>query len=272
MSDCHRGDGSWSDDFLNNQNLFFAALTYYYDRGFTYIEIGDGDELWENRDPCEIIEVHSDAFWLMSKFYRVGRLYMLVGNHDKSKLKKKRVQQKFCTYLDESTCQKCPLFQDMKYYEGLVLRDTVQDKNIFLVHGHQADFWNCQLAWLSRFLVRYFWRPLELLGVRDTTRAAKNYKKKIKIESRLSQWAEQEKTMLIAGHTHRPVFPGKGEPGYFNDGCCVHPRCITGLEIAEGYIQLIKWSFKTRSDGTVFVGRDILEGPVLLADVYTQRQ
>jgi hypothetical protein len=30
MSDCHRGDGSWADDFSRNQNLFFAALTYYY--------------------------------------------------------------------------------------------------------------------------------------------------------------------------------------------------------------------------------------------------
>ena len=82
MSDCHRGDGGWSDNFSNNQNLFFAALTYYYEKGYTYIELGDGDELWENRKFEQIIEAHSDAFWLMAQFYKEGRFHMIYGNHD----------------------------------------------------------------------------------------------------------------------------------------------------------------------------------------------
>ena len=45
FSDCHRGDNSWTDDFAQNQNIFFHALNFYYDGGFTYIEVGDGDEL-----------------------------------------------------------------------------------------------------------------------------------------------------------------------------------------------------------------------------------
>lgn len=49
MSDIHRGDGSWADDFSKNQNLYFAALTHYYNENYTYIEIGDGDELWKNK-------------------------------------------------------------------------------------------------------------------------------------------------------------------------------------------------------------------------------
>ena len=49
ISDCHRGRGTSNDNFLKNQNLYFAALRYYYREGFTYIELGDGDELWENR-------------------------------------------------------------------------------------------------------------------------------------------------------------------------------------------------------------------------------
>jgi len=82
MSDCHRGDGSWGDDFSSNQNLYFAALSYYYEYGFTYIELGDGDELWENRNIKTIIDIHSDAFWLMSQFYHDGRFHMIYGNHD----------------------------------------------------------------------------------------------------------------------------------------------------------------------------------------------
>ncbi len=49
ISDCHRGCGNHNDNFLKNQNLYFAALNYYYEKEFSYVELGDGDELWENR-------------------------------------------------------------------------------------------------------------------------------------------------------------------------------------------------------------------------------
>ena len=70
MSDCHRGSGNSGDNFLKNRNIFFAALNDYYKKGFTYIELGDGDELWENRCMEQIIEVHSNVFELLSKFYK----------------------------------------------------------------------------------------------------------------------------------------------------------------------------------------------------------
>ena len=41
MSDCHRGVGTSSDNFLKNQHLYLAAVKYYINRGFTYIELGD---------------------------------------------------------------------------------------------------------------------------------------------------------------------------------------------------------------------------------------
>ena len=46
FSDCHRGDNSFADDFANNRNIYFHALKHYYNEGFTYCELGDGDELW----------------------------------------------------------------------------------------------------------------------------------------------------------------------------------------------------------------------------------
>ena len=67
--------------------------------------------------------------------------------------------------------------------------------------------------------------------------------------------------MLIAGHTHRPVFPSAEEPAYYNDGSCVHPRCITCIEIAGGEIMLAKWAYFIKKDGTVSVGREMLEAP-----------
>ena len=97
--------------------------------------------------------------------------------------------------------------------------------------------------------------------MKDPTRAAKSYKEKNKVDKRLSEWAVRENVIVIAGHTHRPMFPDVGEVPYFNDGSCVHPRCITAIEILDGYILLVKWSIKTDKDGMLYIGRDILEGP-----------
>ncbi len=268
MSDCHRGDGSWADDFSGNQHLYFAALTYYYKKGYTYIEIGDGDELWENSRLSNVKEAHSDAFWLLSKFFKEGRLYLIYGNHDMVKKDESFVKNNLYQYYDESKRKYSPLFKGIRIHEGIVLRHKNTGDKIYLAHGHQADFFNDRLWRTSRFLVRYMWRPLAMFGIKNPTRTAKNFNKKINIEKRLIKWAAKQNNMLIAGHTHRTVFPGKGEPLYFNSGSCVHPRCITGIEISEGSVMLIKWSVKTKDDGAMFVGREVLAGPRKLADCF----
>jgi tetratricopeptide (TPR) repeat protein len=40
FSDVHRGDNSLSDDFAHNQNIYYYALEYYYNRGFSYELMG----------------------------------------------------------------------------------------------------------------------------------------------------------------------------------------------------------------------------------------
>ena len=70
---------------------------------------------------------------------------------------------------------------------------------------------------------------------------------------------------MIAGHTHRPVFSEPEEGCYFNTGSCVHPRCITCIEIERNNIMLVKWSVRPREDRSLFVEREVLEGPVSLS-------
>ena len=65
-------------------------------------------------------------------------------------------------------------------------------------------------------------------------------------------------------------FPEPGDIPFFNDGSCVHPRSITGLEIEEGKISLIKWQIATKDDGTLQIVRLLLEGPQKLADYQEQ--
>lgn len=256
FSDCHRGNGTWGDNFLKNQNLYFTALKHYYAQGYTYIELGDGDELWENRRMSQIIEIHNNVFWLLSLFYRQGRLYLLYGNHDMEK-KRPGYSDQVCNsyFCTDSQCRQ-PLFPGLTFYEGVILEQRGQGQRLYLTHGHQADPLNSTFWRLARFLVRYFWQPLEHFGVLDPTSAAKNYTHKDRVEQHLTDYAQKTGHILITGHTHRPSL--SADTPYFNTGSCVHPRCITCLEIMGDIITLVKWACDTRKANTLFVNREVL--------------
>ncbi len=257
FSDCHRGVGNSNDNFLKNQHLYFAALRHYYDSNFIYIELGDGDELWENRSLAAIREIHSNVFWLLSLFAQENRLHMLYGNHDHA-------------------LEGC---RDFPHHAGLILKicgfpeyDAKTRRRIphclelYLTHGHQADLLNSTLWKFARFLVRYIWKPMEQIGFLDPTSAAKNYRHRQKSEQRLSHWAIRNNCYLITGHTHRPML-GSPETRYFNTGSCVHPRCITCIEIENGAISLVKWFEDTTPERILFVSRAVLAGPLPLHEL-----
>jgi UDP-2,3-diacylglucosamine pyrophosphatase LpxH len=271
MSDCHRGDGSQADNFSKNQNIYFVALTHYEKNKYTYIELGDGEELWENKNISDIIETYTNIYWLLSQFYHDNRLLFIYGNHDIVKKADKYVRRYLSSYYDVHQKDYASLFPNIKILESILLKYGETDKKILLLHGHQADYMNSRLWKLSRFLVRYLWRPLELIGINNPTSAAKNNKKKKQIEKILTYWSNCNKQMIIAGHTHRAIMPNAGAELYFNDGSCVHPRCITAIEIENGEISLVKWCYKVRQDAILYIGRDVLEGPVKLTKYFNDK-
>ena len=262
MSDAHRGDNSWADNFANNQNLFFHALGYYQRNGFTYVEAGDGDELWQNRSFADIRKAHSDVFWVLQKFFKDGRLHLLWGNHDIVRKYPVQVARTLHRYYDEHTGTWVPLFDGLRMHEGLRLRYTPTNQNILVVHGHQGDplynrFWR-----VGRFLIRYLWHPLQIIGLKDPRSPATNVLERDRLEKEFVAWVVSRRHALIAGHLHRAKFPDPGYPPYFNGGTSVHPRCITGLEIQDGTISLFKWCVEPKpEDGTLCVVKQILAGP-----------
>jgi predicted phosphodiesterase len=261
MSDCHRGDGSWIDNFSHNQNIYYAALRYYFENGFTYVENGDGDELWKFKSLHDISNIYIDIFRMLHRFYEENRLYMLFGNHDMEKKDPAFVRKHMAKFYDNHTDTNEPLFKGIRLHEGLILKHTPSGKALFVVHGHQGDprddrFWRS-----GKFFVRHFWRRMELLGFKDITSAAKNNVKKKHVEKKLYEWASKNRTILIAGHTHRPICPLDPNNLYFNDGSCVHPTSITGLEIINSEITLVKWSVKTTEDMRLYVNRQEIAVP-----------
>lgn len=154
------------------------------------------------------------------------------------------------------------LLFDVDFKESILLEIEGTDKSIFLIHGHQADFMNYIMWKFNRFLVRYLWMPLQNnFGFKDPTSPAKNYRNSISVEKKLKKWIfNNNNQIIICGHTHRPQFPNPGEIPYFNDGSCVHPKSIIGIEIENLEISLVKWHLKDSQQ----IVKDILEGPVAL--------
>lgn len=267
LSDCHRGDKSFADDFARNENIYHHALEHYYANGFKYFELGDGDELWENITFESILHAHKNVYKLLKKFHVENRLNLIWGNHDMVYRDPKYVKKHLTSYFDPKTGQEETLFENLDYQEAITLKHCDTNQEIFLCHGHQADWMNYHGWRINRFLVRILWKPLQIFGISDPTSPAKNYKELIKVERRMKNWiSNNNNLMTITGHTHRPRFPIPGEIPFFNDGSCVHPRSITGMEIENGAVSLIKWHIATHSDGTLRVMRVLLEGPKKLID------
>ncbi|NLK28868.1 MAG: serine/threonine protein phosphatase [Clostridiales bacterium] len=265
FSDSHRGDDSVSDEFARNQNLFLHALDYYYNNGYTYVEVGDGDELWEYPKFKYIRIAHSDVFTNLKKYHMDNRLIILYGNHNINLKNKKYVCKNYYHFYDEYGQGVVDLLNGLVPIESLVLRNKKTKQEILVVHGHQGDFINDQIWYVSKFLLRFFWKYMHVVGFHNPSSPARNLYKRHKIEKNYNKWIAKHKMMLICGHTHRPKFPKPGELPYFNSGCCINTRGITGIEITEGKIMLVDWRIRADKNGVLQIERNIMRGPEPIA-------
>ncbi len=262
FSDVHRGDNSISDEFAHNQNIYYFALQYYYNEGFTYVEAGDGDELWEHSKFDVIRYAHSDVFMLLRDFYLNNRFVMLFGNHNNTFRNLNTIQNNLFHFYDEYEEFFNQLFPNIRVHESVILENRELDQEILVVHGHQGDFINDQIWPIMRFLSRHFWRYFHIIGFRNPASPAKNIHKRHKIEKNYTKWIQHSRKILIAGHTHRPKYPKSYELPYFNTGCCIHPRNITGLEIQNNEIAMVEWRIMPNASGTLQIKRRVTRGPM----------
>lgn len=287
FSDHHKGARNEADDFIAAEATYLAALDHYLDQNFTLIVMGDAEDLWEER-PEAVLSAYRRVFEREARFYPT-RYLRVHGNHDA--LWKSAYQRE--KYLG-------PFFPGIEFHEGLLF--TVEGTanrpggEILLVHGHQGTLDGDKIAPLSQFLVRNVYRLFQILTGQGRTTPATDACLRARHDTMLYRWASgHEKLLLIAGHTHRPVWSSrthleklvaelhrllelapaarppdfaekaarlredikirarkdppcndsiKTRPCYFNTGCCRYADGdITGIELADGEIRLIKWSF-----------------------------
>lgn len=270
FSDVHRGDNSFSDEFAHNQNIYSFALSQYLEQGFTYIEVGDGDELWEHSKFRHVRSAHSDVYILLRTFFEQGRLHLLYGNHNMDFKHDKYVKNHAFEYYDEYTESWDRLFPYVKYHEAIRLIHEDYPADIFVVHGHQGDFINDQAWRVTKYINRHFWHYLHVIGFTNPASPSKNLHKRHKIEKNFSKWIKLYKHMMIVGHTHRPKFPSSEDEPYFNTGACIYPRNITGIEIENDAIALVDWRVRPDGEGRLAITKRIIQGPEPLSKYLKQ--
>ena len=197
LSDLHMGDGGKADDFRLNEHVVVAALEHYQAQGYTLILLGDVEEFWQF-DLDQIVDRYRNTVYRATRAFG-DRFYRVFGNHDKE------------WSLPADPARK----GDRKKkgaHEALHLVDSQGAIKIFLVHGHQGSIESDRNSWLSRFVVRGLFKPVEpaahflgLYGHPSATRSqiATNY------EQIFYAWAAAQRLLLVCGHSHRAIFASK---------------------------------------------------------------
>jgi UDP-2,3-diacylglucosamine pyrophosphatase LpxH len=214
FSDLHRGMGV-TDEFRANKALFERILNHFYDTGYTLVLIGDIEEGWGfQRDNVPIIlDDHRPEIEVEKKFFLDHRYIRVFGNHDDYY----RGQHLF---FDDTT--------QVRVYPAVVLEQVLSNGKAFTIlitHGCQgqglADAGDDLAA--QAVNIKYLWL-LETSGtkyrsadaaIKAMEKAQANYEKH---EQYMLDWAfgglAKKCSILIAGHTHRPVFNSVLEPKF----------------------------------------------------------
>ena len=199
FSDHHKGGRDGADDFRGCERAYTAALAYYLETGFRLIALGDVEELWEC-SPKEVVAAYGNTLELEGQFHAAGRYERFFGNHDDQWRQPKEVSKHLGRF-----------FPDLRVREALKLRVVREGKPLgllFFAHGHQGTLDSDRFAWLSRPVVRHVWRPLQRRLNMRSTPPSRNFELRQRHDEAMYSWARNHpaKPVLIAGHTHRPVF------------------------------------------------------------------
>ena len=200
LSDQHKGARDGADDFQRCERAYNAALAYYDHLEYHLILLGDVEELWENEIE-EVIGSYPTTLALEAKFNAAGRYTRVWGNHDLVWNKAERF---------DSAMRGFGL-GGVEPVEAVRLTivnggENGEDREIFLVHGHQGTKDSERNAWLSQFAVRRGWRRLQNMINKPWNSPSVDWNLRGQHSEAMKAWAEQRGQVMIAGHTHLPVF------------------------------------------------------------------
>ncbi|MBO9682658.1 MAG: metallophosphoesterase [Flavisolibacter sp.] len=281
FSDQHKGAKNGADDFMLCEPNYLAALDYYYQHNYFFIAMGDCEELWENT--LFAVKKHQkESFEKEKQFFEQNRGIKIFGNHDlmwqndplaplylksiydcevpiyEGALLRTSVNNTpvniFCTHGHQGDAASdgnwfskffvariwAPLQSLLKInpntpaydaqlktmHNSMMYDWSASQENLFLITGHTH-----QPVFESLTHIERLYRQLL-------------FAQKVKDESMIESLQKEIRTRRFEYTTISPDYL-QLKPTYFNSGCCCFSDGdITGIEIEEDCIRLIKWHSK----------------------------
>jgi predicted phosphodiesterase len=206
LSDQHKGAGDRADEFRGNEHTYSGALRHYADAGFTLILLGDVEELWENAFR-EVARRHAPSLAAEAAF-GPSRYLRIWGNHDDRWNLDAVMARELGPHIPPA-----PEAGGRRVWEALRYTVTSGDTTLgtlLLLHGHQGSFASDQIRGVSRLALRGYRLLQNVFGIcwfGGCTTPAVDVCLRGEHDQHLYEWAAaQAGTILIAGHTHRPVW------------------------------------------------------------------
>jgi UDP-2,3-diacylglucosamine pyrophosphatase LpxH len=278
FSDQHKGARNGSDDFRMAEDNYIKALEFYNDKKYFYLNLGDSEELWEN-NILSVLNHNTAVFATEKLFVDRKAFYKIYGNHDlfwdndpfaplylkkmygdKVKINAgvvlrinlpERNIDIFCTHGHQGDAQSDgnafskwfvsyiwgPLQSFLEIntntpstnndrksqHNEFMYEWSARQKNIILITGHTHQPVFKSLTHLERLYL-----GCEEAEIRGDIAAIE------KIEAEIPRRKREYDRLNIQFRNMKPT--------YFNAGCCCfEDGNITGIEISDGYVRLVKW-------------------------------
>ena len=283
FSDQHKGRKNGADDFMPAEKNYLSALDYYDQEKYHLINVGDCEELWENT-LLQVIKHNQASFESEKKFIARNAFTKIVGNHDldweidplaPALLKKiygtsipvlqgilletsvsEKVLRIFLTHGHQGDMQ-----SDGNWFSKFFVTKIWAPLQALLKINPNTPAYDQELK-TEHNRVMYEWamQQSDLILITGHTHQpvfeSLTHFERLQLQHHKAlhqhnpQWAEAiENEMKWRSTEDRHISEDylKTKPVYFNSGCCCFSDGdITGIEIADGSIRLIKWE---ESDG-----------------------
>jgi predicted phosphodiesterase len=279
FSDQHKGARDGSDIFAKSEGNYLAALDHYYKEQFIYINLGDSEELWENL--FVTVKRHNKATFEREKlFINSDRFVKIFGNHDLywgndplAAVSLLQIYEKAIRVYEGAVLQTKVNNKPLSLFMTHGHQGDLQSDGNWFSKWFVSNIWGPLQAYLQinpntpaysnqlktdHNRIMYEWSSerknmLLITGhthqpvFRSLTQLESLYSslesaKKANDTAKVAAIEKKITALHLKGNT-QPDFNGYLDT-YFNTGCCCfNDGDITGIEIADGCIRLIKWSY-----------------------------
>ena len=295
FSDQHKGAKDGADDFMLCEPAYLAALDFYLQHQYRLIALGDCEELWEN-SLATVLKHQQPSFDRYKAFTAGQRFYKVIGNHDLDWKNdpltatqiagifgeelpifdgvllqttiNSRTLSVLCTHghqgdkgSDGNWFSKffvSRIWAPLQIWLKINPNTPAYDNNLKSLHNQLMYEWSNEQHNLL-LVTGHTHQPV----FESLTHVERLYRQfltaRAAADAQLIKATEAEIRKRKFEYTSLAEDYLTMKPTYFNTGCCCfNDGEITGIEISEGFLRLIKW---TRTGG--IYERKVLEQQAL---------